>query len=85
MSTRKKAIPEIKLRIFNSMVERGFSIRDISRSLNVSTRAVYKWLDCNSDTLPTIENFILLSELLRFDIDEILNTKLLTLKEYNYD
>lgn len=70
MSFRLK-IPEIKLCIYYYMTRKDFSIKYLAEHLNVSTRTVYNWMDCNSDKLPTVDNFILLSELLGFDIDKL--------------
>ena len=68
--------PTINLRATGERIRRlrmdaGLSVRDLSRSLLLSdVQAVYKWQ--RGETLPSLENLVLLSWLLGVTIDQIL-------------
>ena len=50
--------------------ERGLSIRQIQEAMGFNTpQAIFKWQ--RGETLPTIDNFLVLSELFHTTIDEI--------------
>ena len=50
--------------------ERGLSIRQIQEVMGFNTpQAIFKWQ--RGETLPTIDNFLVLSELFNTTIDEI--------------
>ena len=50
--------------------ERGLSIRQIQEAMGFNTpQAIFKWQ--RGETLPTIDNFLVLSELFNTTIDEI--------------
>lgn len=50
--------------------DRNISVKDIANSLNISQVAVYKWLSGTS--LPTLEHFFQISQILNIPIDEII-------------
>ena len=60
-------------RIGHLMQEKHLCIKDVSRVMNVSYQAVYRWL--RGETLPTIGNFYTLSQLMRTDVDDMLVAK----------
>lgn len=68
--------PTINLRATGERIRRlrmdaGLSVRDLSRSLFLSdVQAIYKWQ--RGETLPSLENLVLLSWLLGVTIDQIL-------------
>lgn len=68
--------PTINLRATGERIRRlrmdaGLSVRELSRSLLLSdVQAVYKWQ--RGETLPSLENLVLLSWLLSVPIDQIL-------------
>ncbi len=50
---------------------KGLSIRDIQEAMGFNTpQAIFKWL--RGETLPSLDNLVVLSELLDVSIDEIL-------------
>ena len=51
------------------MVKKNVAIKDVSRAMNVSFQAVYRWQ--KGETLPTIENLVALACILSVPIDEI--------------
>lgn len=55
------------------MEEREIAIKDLSKVMNVSFQAVYRWQ--KGETLPTIGNMFILGQLLQVDVDEILVAK----------
>ena len=68
--------PTINLRATGERIRRlrmdaGLSVRDLSRSIFLSdVQAIYKWQ--RGETLPSLENLVLLSWLLGVTIDQIL-------------
>ena len=53
---------------------RGLSVRDVQLALGLATpQAVYKWQ--HGDSLPTVDNLIVLAALFGVPIDEILVTR----------
>ena len=49
---------------------KGISVRNIQEAMGFNTpQAIFKWQ--RGDALPTIDNFVILSELLETTIDEI--------------
>lgn len=60
-------------RIRSLMDERNISIKEVSKRLNVSFQAVYRWQ--KGEALPTLCNFFLLSRLLGLKIDDLLVAK----------
>ena len=57
-------------RIRQLMDERGLQVSTISRNLDLSDQAVYKWL--SGESLPTLENAVILSQMLDTDVDDML-------------
>ncbi len=57
-------------RIRQLMDERGLQVSTISRNLDLSDQAVYKWL--SGESLPTLENAVILSQVLDTDVDDML-------------
>ncbi len=53
---------------------RGITVKDIQESLKLSTpNTVYKWQ--NGECLPTIDNLVILAEILDVSMDEIIVTR----------
>lgn len=53
------------------MDRRGYSVKDIQQKFGFYTpQAVYKWV--NGDTLPTLDNLVILASILKVSIDDIL-------------
>ena len=52
------------------MDEREISAKDLSKVMNVSIQAVYRWQ--KGETLPTISNMFILGQLFDVDVDDIL-------------
>ncbi|MBR0417727.1 MAG: helix-turn-helix transcriptional regulator [Erysipelotrichaceae bacterium] len=51
--------------------EKGLSVRDVQEALGFNTpQAVYKWL--RGDSIPSVDNLVVLSDLLDATIDEII-------------
>ena len=51
--------------------QRGYSVKDIQQRFGFYTpQAVYKWI--NGDTLPTLDNLVILASILEVNIDDIL-------------
>lgn len=55
------------------MEERKIAIKDLSKVMNVSFQAVYRWQ--KEEALPTISNMFILGQLLQVDVDEMLVAK----------
>ena len=55
------------------MEEREIAIKDLSKVMNVSFQAVYRWQ--KGETLPTISNMFILGQLLQVDVDDMLVAK----------
>ncbi len=55
------------------MEEREIAIKDISKAMNVSFQAVYRWQ--KGETLPTISNMFILGQLLQVNMDDMLVAK----------
>ncbi len=52
-------------------IERNLSIKDIQNHFNFYTpQAVYKWM--NGQALPTIDNLVILADLFKVTVDEML-------------
>lgn len=53
------------------MDRRGYSVKDIQQKFGFYTpQAVYKWI--NGDTLPTLDNLVILASILKVSVDDIL-------------
>ena len=64
-------IKKTGLKINNKIIEKNISIQYISECMDFnSTRSVYKWI--NGVTLPSLSNFVTLSEILDTTIDELI-------------
>ncbi len=51
--------------------QRGYSVKDIQQKFGFYTpQAVYKWV--NGDTLPTLDNLVILASILEVSVDDIL-------------
>lgn len=48
-------------------------IKDISKVMNVSFQAIYRWQ--KGEALPTISNMFILGQLLQVDVDEMMVAK----------
>lgn len=57
-----------KIKMF--MDKREISAKDLSKVMNVSIQAVYRWQ--KGETLPTISNMFILGQLFDVDVDDIL-------------
>lgn len=58
-------------RIRKLLVESGITVRDVQEAMELeSPQAVYKWL--NGKALPSTENLLILSEMLRIPMEQIL-------------
>ena len=60
-------------RIKNFMEEKQIAIKELSKTMNVSFQAVYRWQ--RGETLPTISNLFILGQLLGVDVDDLLVAK----------
>jgi len=61
------------LRIKQIMKEKNVGIRDVSRVLNISFQAVYRWQ--KGEVLPTLNNLFMLAQILGTDVDDLLVEK----------
>ena len=53
------------------MDQQGYSVKDIQQRFGFYTpQAVYKWI--NGDTLPTLDNLVILASILEVSVDDIL-------------
>lgn len=53
------------------MDQRGYSVKDIQQKFGFYTpQAVYKWI--NGDSLPTLDNLVILASILKVSVDDIL-------------
>ena len=53
--------------------ERGLSAKQVQRELQLdSVQAVYKWISPNCKTMPSIDNLILLANLMDCKLEDIL-------------
>ena len=55
------------------MAKKKVAIKDVSKAMNVSFQAVYRWQ--KGETLPTISNLYILGQLLETDVDDMLVAK----------
>lgn len=64
-------VKETGLQIRRIMDKRGLSVKEVAKSLELgSVQSVYHWL--NGISMPTIDNFYALSELLQVPIDTMI-------------
>lgn len=64
-------MPATGAHIRELMDQRGYSVKDIQQKFGFYTpQAVYKWI--NGDTLPTLDNLVILASILEVSIDDIL-------------
>lgn len=64
-------MPATGAHIKELMDQRGYSVKDIQQKFGFYTpQAVYKWI--NGDTLPTLDNLVILASILEVSIDDIL-------------
>ena len=61
-------------KIKDFMDEKKIAIKEVSKAMNVSPQAVYRWQ--KGETLPTISNFYILGQILETDVDDMLVAKL---------
>ena len=61
-------------KIKDFMDEKKIAIKEVSKAMNVSPQAVYRWQ--KGETLPTISNFYILGQILDTDVDDMLVAKL---------
>lgn len=57
-------------RIKQFMDDKGVSIRELCKVMNVSFQSVYKWQ--KGESLPTVNNFYILGQVLGINIDDML-------------
>lgn len=58
-------------RIKQYMDQQGYSVKDIQQKFGFYTpQAVYKWI--NGDSLPTLDNLVILTAILHVSINDIL-------------
>lgn len=62
---------ETKRRLRKKINEAGVSAKKISETLNVTNQAVYKWLNQEQKTIPTLYNMTKLSQLLGCNVEDI--------------
>ena len=60
-------------RIKQIMKEKNVGIRDVSRVLNISFQAVYRWQ--KGEVLPTLNNLFMLAQILGTNVDDLLVAK----------
>ena len=53
--------------------ERGLSIQDVQNALLVNRQTVFKWQ--RGDTLPTLDNLVILADLFNVKLDDIVVTE----------
>ena len=64
-------MPATGAHIKELMGQRGYSVKDIQQKFGFYTpQAVYKWV--NGDTLPTLDNLVILASILEVSVDDIL-------------
>ena len=64
-------MPATGAHIKELMDQRGYSVKDIQQKFGFYTpQAVYKWI--NGDTLPTLDNLVILASILEVSVDDIL-------------
>lgn len=62
---------ETGTRIKTLLTEKGYTVKDIQEAMGFEyPQAIYKWLSGNS--LPTLDNFVILSRVLNTRIEDIL-------------
>ena len=61
------------LRIKQIMKEKNVGIRNVSRVLNISFQAVYRWQ--KGEVLPTLNNLFMLAQILGTNVDDLLVAK----------
>ena len=53
--------------------EKGFTARAVAEELHLeSVQTVYAWLSATKKTLPSLDNLVMLSELLKVTLDELI-------------
>ena len=63
---------ETGTRIKTLLKEKGYTVKDIQEAMGFEyPQAIYKWLSGNS--LPTLDNFVILSRVLNTRIEDILD------------
>lgn len=75
IENKKESIAELDIiatggKIKQFMDDKGISIRELSKVMNVSFQSVYKWQ--KGESLPTVSNFYILGQILGIDIDDML-------------
>lgn len=75
IENKKESIAELDIiatggKIKQFMDDKGISIRELSKVMNVSFQSVYKWQ--KGESLPTVNNFYILGQILGIDIDDML-------------
>ena len=69
-------IPATSINIRELITERGYTMSDIRRMLNLLTvQAVYNWCSPKSKTLPDIQHMLQLADILRCTIEDMLVLK----------
>ncbi len=58
------------------LVAHNMNAAQLAERLNVSPQAVGKWLNTNSDALPSLENLIIVSNIFGVTVDALLKTDL---------
>ncbi len=61
------------LRIKQLMKEKNVKTMDVSKKLNISFQAVYRWQ--KGEVLPSLNNLFILAQILETDVDDLLVEK----------
>ena len=69
MDKKRVSVKDTGKKISKKLSENNISVKELSSYLDISEQAVYKWF--RGESLPTIENFIMLTDLLNCSIEEL--------------
>lgn len=73
-------------RIRKLIAEKGLTPKQIQRRLQLSSvQAVYKWISKSGNTIPSIENLVMLAEILECQVDDILVKKEVIVDSESYE
>lgn len=60
-------------RIHALMKQKGLTIREVADAVSISSQSVWKW--CKGQTVPSLDNMVILSKILETGIDDIVVKK----------
>ena len=69
MDKKRVSVKDTGKKISKKLSENNISVKELYSYLDISEQAVYKWF--RGESLPTIENFIMLTDLLNCSIEEL--------------